>query len=375
MKSAKINSNYSNPNIFGMHKILTIVLCWMLIQFIFFINEYSYVNELIQMKKLTGSYEFWSGLLNSLLINTLSGIVGAYVLVVKLPYKFKQKILNFGVLGYGVLFVFSYLTLLTCVFLLLYIYSLVQLEFDIAFYNIISTLNPKLKAPSFFISIILWGILVTVTQFMFELNNKFGQGVLWRFIIGKYNNPEEVERIFMFLDLKGATSIAEKMESKLFFEMLKEIYYDISTPIIESSGEIYQYVGDEVVITWPKEKGLKNNNCLASFFRIESKIQEKKIKYLKKYGVIPTFKAGMHMGKATVGEIGVIKKEIVYSGDVLNTTSRVQDLCNYFNVKILISNSLLQLLQISGKYINIPMGEISLRGKDDKIALSTIAQL
>jgi len=83
----------------------------------------------------------------------------------------------------------------------------------------------------------------------------------------------------------------------------------------------------------------------------------------------------MHMGKATVGEIGVIKKEIVYSGDVLNTTSRVQDLCNYFNVKILISNSLLQLLQISGKYINIPMGEISLRGKDDKIALSTIAQL
>nr|WP_281503814.1 adenylate/guanylate cyclase domain-containing protein [Arenibacter sp. F26102] len=179
----------------------------------------------------------------------------------------------------------------------------------------------------------------------------------------------------MFLDLKGATSIAEKMDSTLFFAMLKEVYFDITKPIIESAGEIYQYVGDEVVITWPIEKGLKNNNCLASFFRIESKIQEKRLKYLKKYGVIPSFKAGMHLGKATVGEIGVVKKEIVYSGDVLNTTSRVQDLCNHFNVKLLISHTLLQLLQISGNYINIPMGEISLRGKENKIALSSIAKL
>lgn len=367
--------NSYKPGAINMHKIITIAVCWILIQFLLYVNEYSNVSNLIELKKLSGTCEFWPGFFNSLHIHTLSGIVGGFILVADMPYKNKQRLLKYGVLGYGLLFVISYLTLFSCIFVILYAYNLFLWDVDIAFFHTLNTLSPKIKAMSFFVSIVLWGILVSITQFMSNINEILGKGILWRFILGHFNSPKEEERIFMFLDLKGATTIAEKMESKLFFEMLKEVYYDISTPIVESDGEIYQYVGDEVVITWPMEKGLKNNNCLMSFFRIENKIQEKQLKYLNKYGVVPSFKAGMHIGKATVGEIGVIKKEIVYSGDVLNTTSRVQDLCNYFNVKILISNTLLQLLQLSGKYINIPIGEISLRGKENKIVLSTIAQV
>ncbi|MDL5512259.1 adenylate/guanylate cyclase domain-containing protein [Arenibacter sp. M-2] len=363
------------PSLINMHKIMAIAVCWILVQFLLYVNEYSNVSNLIELKKLSGTYKFWPGFYNSLHIHTLSGIVGGIILVTDMPYKNKQRLLKYGVLGYGLLFVISYLILFSLIFIILNTYNLFLWDIDKAFFQTLNTLSHKIMAPSFFVSIILWGILVSVTQFMFNINEILGKGILWRFILGHFNSPKEEERIFMFLDLKGATTIAEKMESKLFFEMLKEVYYDISTPILESDGEIYQYVGDEVIITWPIEKGLKNNNCLMSFFRIEKKIQEKKLKYLKKYGVVPSFKAGIHLGKATVGEIGVIKKEIVYSGDVLNTTSRVQDLCNYFDVKILISNTLLQLLQIRGKYINIPIGEISLRGKENKIALSTIAQL
>ena len=49
------------------------------------------------------------------------------------------------------------------------------------------------------------------------------------------------------------------------------------------------------------------------------------------YGVVPEFKAGFHVGFATVGEIGVLKKIIAFSGDVLNTTSRIQSNCNKFD--------------------------------------------
>ncbi|MBC8767743.1 adenylate/guanylate cyclase domain-containing protein [Arenibacter sp. BSSL-BM3] len=200
-----------------------------------------------------------------------------------------------------------------------------------------------------------------------------GQGVLWKFITGKYRRPREEDRIFMFLDLKGATGIAEKMDSSTFFEMLKDVYMDITVPIIKSLGEIYQYVGDEVVISWPVDRGIKNNNALLCFYRIEKEIAGKKSKYLAKYGVVPTFKAGLHLGKATTGEIGVIKKDIVYSGDVLNTTSRIQAMCNHYNVRILISSALLQMMKLGAKHISIPMGEIALRGKEQKIALNTIS--
>jgi len=48
--------------------------------------------------------------------------------------------------------------------------------------------------------------------------------------------------------------------------------------------EIYQYVGDEVVITWPKEKGLKNNNLFGPsfFFELKARSKKKRLKYLKK---------------------------------------------------------------------------------------------
>ena len=84
---------------------------------------------------------------------------------------------------------------------------------------------------------------------MLQVSDKFGPGILWKFITGKYYHPRQEERIFMFLDLKSSTTIAEKMNSKKFFELLKEIFSDITEPILNSQGEIYQYVGDEVIIT------------------------------------------------------------------------------------------------------------------------------
>ncbi len=104
--------------------------------------------------------------------------------------------------------------------------------------------------------------------------------------------------------------IAEKIGDQQFFELLKEVYYDITEPIIQSFREIHQYVGDEVVITWPLASGLKDNNRISCFFRVETKIKERKTEYLKKLGTVPSFKAGLHLGKVTVGEIGVIKRKL-----------------------------------------------------------------
>ncbi|MBK7107553.1 MAG: hypothetical protein IPH62_19990 [Ignavibacteriae bacterium] len=64
--------------------------------------------------------------------------------------------------------------------------------------------------PSYLVYMLIWAIQVSVTQFMLQVRDKFGQGILWKFITGKYLHPRQEERIFMFLDLKSATTIAEK---------------------------------------------------------------------------------------------------------------------------------------------------------------------
>jgi adenylate cyclase len=77
-------------------------------------------------------------------------------------------------------------------------------------------------------------------------------------------------------------------------------------------------------------------------------------------------KLGLHIGEATVGEIGVIKKDIVFSGDVLNTTSRIQGECNNYDVNILLSSDLVERIHPNAEFQQIALGNILLKGKKRK---------
>ena len=96
-------------------------------------------------------------------------------------------------------------------------------------------------------------------------------------------------------------------------------------------------------------------------------------KYHEKFGILPQFKAGLHCGKVTTGEIGVIKKEIIFTGDVLNTAARIQGLCNQFNVDILVSGELITRLYPDPFLTIKGLGENQLRGRDEKMGLFTFA--
>ncbi len=244
----------------------------------------------------------------------------------------------------------------------------------------VSILNKQVweNAAVFFSAFAFWSILmyytiaVVISLFYTEVSDNIGQAVLLNFFTGKYHHPVEEERIFMFLDMKSSTTIAEKLGHVEYFKMLKEYYSDLSNPIIENGGEIYQYVGDEVIVTWKYKKGLTDNNCINCFFDMKTSLSDHAEKYESKFGVIPTFKAGIHLGKVTTGEIGVIKKEITFTGDVLNTTARIQGLCNNYSVDLLVSEKLTGTLNIDKTFQLQALGEAELRGRNEKINLFTI---
>jgi adenylate cyclase len=93
---------------------------------------------------------------------------------------------------------------------------------------------------------------------------------------------------------------------------------------------------------------------------------------MSKYGMIPEFKAGIHCGSVMAGEVGIIKRDITYSGDVLNTTSRIQGKCKEFNAEVIVSDELVSLLQLNGFYTLQLLGAIKLRGKEKDVELSTL---
>jgi adenylate cyclase len=233
-------------------------------------------------------------------------------------------------------------------------------------------LDVNLLTPTFLANVVFVGLVVAGTQFMLQVNDKFGPGVLWKLLTGKYYHPRDEERIFMFLDLRSSTEIAERIGHKRFFELLRELFQDVTKPVVDSRGDIYQYVGDEVVITWPVQRGVEDGNCIECFFRIERAIAAKSARYIQEFGVVPAFKAGVHVGEATVGEIGIIKKDIVFSGDVLNTTARIQEECNRHHVDLLASSDLLGRMSMGRRYVAALIGEIQLRGKAGALSLSAV---
>jgi adenylate cyclase len=210
-------------------------------------------------------------------------------------------------------------------------------------------------------------------SFIRLVGKKFGHGVLLQYVLGKYHKPRDEERIFMFLDLRSSTRIAEQLDHKQYHNFLNDIFYDISEPILEYRGEIYQYVGDEVVITWPIETGIEQERCIRCFFAINALLERRNPLYMKKYGVEAKMKAGVHCGRVTTGEIGDLKTEIVYHGDIVNTTSRIQEMCNKLRANLLVSGELMQRCHLNNdKFIIEGGGTLKLRGKEKVIEVYSL---
>ena len=117
----------------------------------------------------------------------------------------------------------------------------------------------------------------------------------------------------MFLDLKSSTTYAERLGHIKYSKLIQDCFYDLTDVVANRQAQIYQYVGDEVVLTWKTRDGLVNNNCIYTYFDFENALQEKSNYYEEEYGLVPKFKAGLDSGTITVAEVGEIKKgEILF---------------------------------------------------------------
>jgi adenylate cyclase len=215
----------------------------------------------------------------------------------------------------------------------------------------------------------LFSVLINLGR---DMNGLLGPGVLWNYVTGRYHHPTEENRAFMFLDLKSSTTIAEKLGNARYHRFLNDFFFDISPAVVSTRGEIYQYVGDEVVLSWRERNIAADANCLRCFFQIRRTIERRSADYRMKYGVVPEFKAGCHFGPVTTGEIGDLKKEIVFHGDTVNTASRIRSECSLVGRDLLVSSDLLRKFSTGGEFVAERMGSIRLRGKETDVELFSI---
>ena len=205
------------------------------------------------------------------------------------------------------------------------------------------------------------------------LRKKVGPGNFKRWLFGFMNKPREEERIFMFIDLKGSTTAAEKLGHRKFSRLCQDVFNDMA--IMDNYyGEIYQYLGDGAIVSWKVSSGLKNLRFLHAFFAYTRVIHSRRHYYNRKYGFIPQFKAGIHVGKVMVLQVGKIRRDISYNGDTMNTAARIESKCNELHQNLLISAQVFQILPDKKAFRFKNVGEIPLRGKRKAVEIYGVHQ-
>ena len=213
----------------------------------------------------------------------------------------------------------------------------------------------------------------TFFSFWKIVNENFGPSVFWNLVVGLYSPPRAEKKIFMFLDMRDSTTIAEKLGYTKFSKLVQDSFLDLNSVMAKFNGEIYKYVGDEAVIVWDYDKGQFENETVKLFFDFQQILQRKAAYYEQNYGLLPEFKAGIHGGEIIVAEVGVERKEIAYLGDVVNTTARIQDKCNTLKENFLVSSILYDDLLQKVHFLYSPKGEHVLKGKEDTVELYGIS--
>lgn len=216
-------------------------------------------------------------------------------------------------------------------------------------------------------------VLAFAVQFLLQMNRMIGASVVRYFVAGVYHRPRMEERIFLFLDLADSTALAERLGSTRYFELLRRVVDGLTEPILATQGDIYQYAGDEVVITWPLGTGVRDANCIRCFFAVRDVIAAAAAGYERDFGAVPHFRAGLHGGAVTAGELGDLRQQIVFVGDILNTAARLEEYAKRSGFDLVVSGALLERLVLPAGIEARLCGELELRGKDERVAAYSLS--
>jgi adenylate cyclase len=210
-------------------------------------------------------------------------------------------------------------------------------------------------------------------NFAFMLRALLGPGTVIALLMGRYHQPQREERIVLFLDLHGSTQLAERLGDERFHRFLNRVFFDLADPVLDAGGEIYRYIGDEIIVTWkPRRDAQRAVSCA---FAIEDTLARRRADYLEAFGVAPRLRAALHAGPLIIGEMGDVKREIVMLGDTMNTAARIEEVCRTTGRDYIASESVIRLAAPPPPGVRAEsLGKMPLRGKESSIELFALSR-
>jgi adenylate cyclase len=220
---------------------------------------------------------------------------------------------------------------------------------------------------SFWIDITYAVVFLVLANLVIGIANIIGPRAFLNFIIGRYHSPVEESRFVLFVDIAGSTGLAETLGGIGIHRFLDRTFRLLTLAVVDYRGEVLNYVGDEVIVTWPERGGSVDCRPLRCFAAMRDELSRAASQFESEFGAAPRIRGSLHFGPVIVGEIGDVKRAIVFNGDVMNTAARLEELSRNVAGGFLASRAAMERFASAPPFAVRDLGSLPIRGRADGI--------
>jgi adenylate cyclase len=233
--------------------------------------------------------------------------------------------------------------------------------------NIIAGAPVDLSHKTFWIDIIYAVAFLVLANLVIGITNIIGPRAFRNFITGRYHSPVEENRFVLFVDIAGSTGLAERLGGVGIHRFLDRTFRLLTLAVVDYRGEVLNYVGDEVIVTWPERGGAIECRPLRCFAAMREELSRASSQLEREFGAVPRIRGSLHFGPVIVGEIGDVKRAIVFNGDVMNTAARLEELSRNVDGGFLASRAAMDRFSSTPPFAVRDLGRLPIRGRADGI--------
>ncbi|MCQ2788765.1 MAG: adenylate/guanylate cyclase domain-containing protein [bacterium] len=187
---------------------------------------------------------------------------------------------------------------------------------------------------------------------------------------------KRAEVTVLFADIRGFTSMSEKMSAEEVSLILNEYFTAVEPIITKYNGVINKFIGDAVMAIFGEPIQDKSHavNAVKCAAEMLDKVAELHKKWLAEGKPKIEIGVGINTGEVFVGNIGSESRlEYTVIGDVVNLASRIESYNKVYKTKFLISSTTYQNVRNIANVIKI--SEVSIRGKQKKLDIYEVLRL
>jgi adenylate cyclase len=188
-----------------------------------------------------------------------------------------------------------------------------------------------------------------------------GIETLFHLTVGTYHRPVIEQKVLIFLDINNSTGLAERLGAVQTKSLVGKFLFDVSKPITDYGGEIYLYKGDGLIALWDWREAVRDNKILRAIDAVFTTVAQEQPQYIEQFGVVPSFRVGVHGGEVVVSEQGDTKRAIGVYGSTINIAARIEDAAKAHNVACALSGDLAAALSGDSERLT-PIGREKIRG-------------